>query len=87
MMLSTLSSLQSVDSRGHRRDNLGLAVLEVASVAWFTAEYLVRLLACPDKCAFLQVGGLPSRRDAVLLLDKIRYCSWFHRFKTFCYRA
>lgn len=54
MCLTTLPALQGVDELGNPTDNVVLAVLETLSVIWFTIEYFLRFLCCPDKCKFLK---------------------------------
>ena len=54
MCLNTLPSLQGVDEQGNPTDNVVLTVLETLSVIWFTMEYFLRFIGCPEKCKFLK---------------------------------
>ena len=54
MCLTTLPALQGVDEDGNPADNVVLAILETFSVIWFTLEYFLRFLGCPEKCRFLK---------------------------------
>ena len=53
MCLGTIQSLQVRLEDGTLTDNILIETLETLSVLWFTLEYLLRLLSCPDKWDFL----------------------------------
>ena len=53
MSFGTIQSLQVRLEDGTLTDNLVIETLETLSVVWFTLEYLLRLLSCPDKWEFL----------------------------------
>ena len=56
MVLNTLLSLKHVDQDGNLTDNEPLAMIELASIIWFTMEFLLRALSCPDKVQFVKNG-------------------------------
>ena len=53
MCLGTIQSLQVRLEDGSLTDNIVIETLETLSVVWFTLEYLLRLLSCPNKWEFL----------------------------------
>ena len=53
MCLGTIQSLQVRLEDGTLTDNIVIETLETLSVFWFSLEYLLRLLSCPDKWDFL----------------------------------
>ena len=53
MSFGTIQSLQVRLEDGTLTDNLVIETLETLSVVWFTLEYLLRVLSCPDKWEFL----------------------------------
>jgi len=54
MCLTTLPALQGVDVDGNPTENMVLAILETISVVWFTIEYFLRFIGCPEKWRFLK---------------------------------
>ena len=51
MVLFCISTLQNFD---HEQRNVVLYSLEIASICWFTIEFLVRLVTSPDKKTFFK---------------------------------
>ncbi|XP_072913021.1 potassium voltage-gated channel subfamily F member 1a [Hemitrygon akajei] len=52
MCLSTIPELQVLDEEGSLVEHPALDSIETACIGWFTAEYILRLLAAPNKLKF-----------------------------------
>ena len=53
LCINTHPDLQTIDKDGSKGDNPHLANIELICIAWFTFEYLTRLISSPNKKHFL----------------------------------
>ncbi len=54
LCVNTHPDLQVVLADGTKGENPTLIAIEKACVIWFTIEYIIRLVSCPDKKRFLK---------------------------------
>lgn len=54
LCLNTINGLRLKHSDGSTTDNPDLAVVEAVCIAWFTFEYITRLISAPSKISFLK---------------------------------
>ena len=53
LCVNTHPSVKIVNKDGRTEDNPNLLILEIICIFWFTLEYMIRILSCPDKKKFL----------------------------------
>ena len=56
LTLNTIPSISKYDEHGNQIDNPHLQMIEAVCITWFTAEYIIRFAASPDKWAFVKGG-------------------------------
>ena len=62
-----LNTLPSLQEKGHvHRGHSALEVIETVCVAWFTIEYLIRMVSCPNKKEFFK--GILNGIDVLAIL-------------------
>lgn len=53
MCVGTIPDLQVEDSEGNLSEHPTLEVIETVCIGWFTVEYVLRLVSCPNKVKFI----------------------------------
>ncbi|CAG03658.1 unnamed protein product, partial [Tetraodon nigroviridis] len=53
MCVGTIPDLQVEDSEGNLSEHPTLEVIETMCIGWFTIEYILRLISCPNKVKFV----------------------------------
>ncbi|XP_071964739.1 uncharacterized protein [Antedon mediterranea] len=54
LSLNTIDNFTVVDEDGHEHENEHLIMIEKVCIAWFTLEYVLRLVSAPDKWKFFK---------------------------------